>query len=132
MPALYMIHALYMVQNEAAVPTRIELRFYRTDAGNEPVRDWLKHQAEPERREIGLDLQRVQYRWPVGMPLCRPMGDGLWEVRTSLPNGTIARVLICFHEGELIALHGFIKKARKTPDEELKLARKRKKEVENG
>lgn len=113
-------------------PSKITLRFYRTEAGNEPVRDWLKDQAEPERREIGLDLQRVQYRWPVGMPLCRPMGSGLWEIRTSLPNGTVARVLICFHEGELIALHGFIKKTQKTPDEELKLARKRKKEVEHG
>lgn len=116
----------------AATPTKIELRFYRTKAGSEPVRDWLKDQAEPERREIGLDLQRVQYRWPVGMPLCRPMGDGLWEVRTSLPNRTIARVLICLHGGDLIALHGFIKKTQKTPDEDLKLARKRKKEVENG
>ncbi len=113
-------------------PTRIELRFYCTDAGNEPVRDWLKKQAEPERRTIGLDLQRVQFRWPIGMPLCRPMGNGLWEVRTSLPNGTIARVLICFHAGMLIALHGFIKKTQKTPDDDLKLALKRKKEVENG
>ena len=92
----------------------------------------LKGRNEPERREIGLDLQRVQYRWPVGMPLCRAMADGLWEVRTSLPNGTISRVLICFHAGELVALHGFIKKARKTPGEDLKLARQRKKEVENG
>ena len=79
-----------------------------------------------------MDLMRVQYRWPVGMPLCRPMGGGLWEVRTSLPSKTIARVLICFHDGVLVALHGFIKKTQKTPDEELKIARRRMKEVEDG
>lgn len=112
--------------------TRIELVFYCTDRGNEPVREWLKAQAEPERRAIGLDLQRVQFRWPIGMPLCRPMGNGLWEVRTSLPNGTIARVLICFHGQRLYALHGFIKKTQKTPAEDLKLALKRRKEVEHG
>lgn len=114
------------------VPARIALLFYRTDAGSEPVREWLRQQAEAERRAIGLDLQRVQFRWPIGMPLCRPMGDGLWEVRTSLPNKTVSRVLICFYDGSLIALHGFIKKTRKTPDGELKLALIRKKEVESG
>jgi phage-related protein len=112
--------------------SRIELSFYRTEAGNEPVRAWLKSLSDPERREVGLDLQRVQFRWPVGMPLCRPMGNGLWEVRTSLPNGTISRIFICFHAGQLIALHGFIKKTQKTPADDLKLALKRKKEVENG
>jgi phage-related protein len=66
------------------------------------------------------------------MPLVRPMGKGLFEVRISLPDGTIARVLFCFHDGELYALHGFIKKAQKMPDSELELARKRQKEIENG
>lgn len=85
-----------------------------------------------DRLKIGADLQRVQYRWPVGMPLCRALGDGLWEVRTNLSNKTISRVFICFHEGLLYALHGFIKKTQKTPDEELAIARKRKREVEDG
>ena len=110
-------------------PAKISLRFYRNGAGAEPVRDWLKELDRDDRLEIGMDLQRVQYRWPVGMPLCRPMGDGLWEVRTSLASKTIARVLFCFHEGTLVALHGFIKKSQKTPDEELKITRKRMKEV---
>jgi phage-related protein len=66
------------------------------------------------------------------MPLCRSLGEGLWEVRTNLPSKTIARVLICFHRGVLVALHGFIKKTRGTPDEDMKIARKRKKEVEDG
>lgn len=113
-------------------PTKIELHFYRSEAGNEPVRDWLKDQDEADRRAIGLDLMRVQYRWPVGMPLCRAMKGGLWEVRTNLPSNKISRVMICFHEGRLFALHGFIKKTQATPDTDLKLAQKRKKEIENG
>ncbi len=113
-------------------PPKIDLVFYQTDAGNEPVRDWLVELDPANRREIGLDLQRVQYRWPVGMPLVRPLGDGLFEIRTSLPNKTISRVLFCFHGGELFALHGFVKKSQRTPPEELKIARKRKTEVENG
>jgi phage-related protein len=113
-------------------PQKIDLVFYKTAAGNEPVRDWLVELDAANRREIGLDLQRVQYRWPIGMPLVRPLADGLFEVRTNLPDRTISRVLFCFHEGELFALHGFIKKSRATPPEDLKLARKRKAEVEDG
>jgi phage-related protein len=113
-------------------PEKIELVFYATDAGNEPVRDWLMGLALENRQAIGLDMMRVQFGWPVGMPLVRPMGKGLFEVRTDLPNKSIARVLFCFHDGELYALHGFIKKSKVTPDTDLKLARKRKKEVENG
>src|SRR5690349_14309899 len=113
-------------------PQKIELVFYRSESGNEPVRDWLLGLSEQNRREIGMDLMRVQFAWPVGMPLVRPLGDGLFEVRTSLPDGTTARVLFCFHDGELFALHAFIKKTQRTPPEDLKLARKRKTEVENG
>ena len=111
---------------------KIPLAFYRTAAGHEPVREWLRAMDRADRLEIGADLQRVQYRWPVGMPLCRALGDGLWEVRTKLPGKTISRVFICFHEEVLYALHGFIKKTRKTPDQDLAIARKRKREVENG
>jgi phage-related protein len=109
---------------------KIQLLFYRLPAGSEPVRDWLKALDDEAKLLIGFDLMRVQWRWPVGMPLCRGMGDGLWEVRTNLPNGRIARVLFCFHGQALVALHGFIKKSQKTPDGELDLARKRKKELE--
>ena len=105
--------------------------FYRTRGGGEIVRDWLRALGENERNAIGLDLMRVQFRWPVGMPLCRAMGDGLWEVRTSLPSNRIARVLFCVLKERIVVLHGFIKKTQKTPDEELALARKRKKEFES-
>jgi phage-related protein len=105
------------------------LQFYKNNIGNEPVRDWLLALDAPDRYAIGQDLMRAQWRWPVGMPLCRPMGQGLWEIRTSLPSNRIARVLVCLHKGKLVALHGFIKKTQKTPDDELTLARKRQKEL---
>jgi len=115
---------------EGPHPLKIPLVFFQTLAGSEPVREWLKGLPGAERQAIGRDLLRAQWRWPVGMPLCRPMGSGLWEVRTNLPTGRTARVLLCLCRGHLVALHGFIKKARTTPAEDLALARKRKKELE--
>lgn len=111
-------------------PRKIQLVFFRNDRGGEPVRDWLRDLDQAERRAIGTDLLRAQWRWPVGMPLCRPLGRGLWEVRTDLPNRRTARVFVCFYQGRLVALHGFIKKARATPEDDLTLARKRQKELE--
>jgi phage-related protein len=105
---------------------KIPLVFYRTETGNEPVREWLKGLDTADRHSVGLDLMRVQWRWPIGMPLCRSMAGGLWEVRANLPSDRVARVLFCLHKRQLVALHGFIKKTRATPDEDLKLARKRK------
>ena len=104
--------------------------FYRTRGGAELVRDWLRFLDERDRNAIGLDLMRVQFRWPVGMPLCRALGDGLWEVRTTLPSNRIARVSFCVARDRIVVLHGFIKKTQKIPDEDLTLARKRKKEFE--
>jgi phage-related protein len=111
-------------------PQKIQLVFFRNDVGSEPVREWLKSLDKAERHAIGRDLLRSQWRWPLGMPLCRPMGRGLWEVRTDLPSNRIARVLICFYQGRLVALHGFIKKTRATPADDLAVARKRRKELE--
>jgi len=82
-----------------------------------------------ERLAIGNDLLRAQWQWPVGMPLCRPLGDGLWEIRTDLPTKRTARVLLCVYRGHLVALHGFIKKTRATPAEDLALTRRRQKEL---
>jgi phage-related protein len=111
-------------------PRKLPLIFYSLRPGHEPVRDWLKGLPEVERQEIGKDLLRAQWRWPVGMPLCRPLGDGLWEIRTGLPTNRTARMLLCVYQQHLVALHGFIKKTRTTPDEDLALARKRRKELE--
>jgi phage-related protein len=109
---------------------KIPLIFFRSASGSEPVRDWLKGLDDSERQEIGRDLLRAQWRWPVGMPLCRPMGDGLWEVRTDLPSKRTARVLLCLCLRHLVALHGFIKKTRAAPDEDLTTARRRQRELE--
>lgn len=113
-------------QNQKRVPAR----FYQSDNATEPVRDWLKDLDKENRKLIGADIKTVEFGWPIGMPTCRPMGDGLFEVRTNLPNGQIARVLFCFFEGEMILLHGFIKKTRKTPAKELDIALKRKGKLE--
>lgn len=107
----------------------IPLRFWRSDAENEPVREWLNTLPREDRRAIGRDIRIVQFGWPLGLPLCRPLGLGLWEIRSSLPSKREGRVLFGFHDGELIAVHAFIKKTQKTPAAEIKLARKRLKEV---
>src|ERR1035437_9969683 len=78
-------------------PQKVPLIFARTEAGSEPVREWLKGLPEGERQAIGKDLLRAQWRWPVGMPLCRPLGNGLWEIRTNLPTKRTARVLLCLY-----------------------------------
>lgn len=102
--------------------------FYRTQVGNEVVRDWLRSLDDNDRSAIGQDLMRIQYRWPVGMPLCRAMGDGLWEVRSDLPSKRIARVLFSVRQTRIVVLHGFIKKSQRTPAGDLALARRRDRE----
>ncbi|MBZ5729478.1 MAG: type II toxin-antitoxin system RelE/ParE family toxin [Acidobacteriia bacterium] len=71
---------------ESPPPRKVPLIFFRTGAGAEPVREWLKELPEAERHAVGKDFLRAQWRWPAGMPLCRPMGGGLWEIRTDLPD----------------------------------------------
>lgn len=107
----------------------VPVRFYRNANGREPVLEWLRRLDRPDRQKIGLDLMRVQFGWPIGMPLVRGMGGGLWEVRSTLPSQRIARLMLCFEAETLIVLHGFIKKTQKTPAADLELARKRYKEV---
>ena len=111
---------------------RVPAVFYRTSSGAEPVRRWLKGLTAEDRRIVGLDIATLEYGWPVGMPVCRPITSrrGLWEVRSTLTGGRIARVLFCMHGGRMVLLHGFIKKTQQTLDSDLDLAMKRKKEVE--
>lgn len=78
---------------------------------NEPVREWLVNDlGQPDRQAVGMDLKAVEYGWPVGMPLCRRITSekGLWEVRSPISSGRIARVLLIVHDGKMILLHGFI------------------------
>ena len=109
-------------------PKRLPARFYRSNAGNEPVREWLKNLDPEDRRAIGEDIKDVEFSWPIGLPLVRSLGRELWEVRSGLPRGRIARVIFCIAEEHLVLLHGFIKKTQKTPRSEIDLALKRKKE----
>src|SRR5471030_1886038 len=105
-----------------STPRKIPVVFYRTPARVEVVRDWLRGLDEVDRNIIGQDLMRVQFRWPVGMPLCRTLGEGLWEVRSALTSNRIARVFFCFVDDRIVALHGVIKKSEKTPANDLELA----------
>ncbi len=98
--------------------------FFRTTAGNEPVREWLRSLDREERRVIGEDIKAVQFGWPLGMPLVRKLQPGLWEVRSRLGN-RIARVIFTIGDGKLVLLHAFFKKSQKTPKDELELAEAR-------
>src|ERR1700760_1259035 len=77
------------------LPKKLPAAFYRTPSGTEPVRDWLQDLPRDDRHKLGFDIGTVEYGWPVGMPLCRSLGDGLWEIRSDLPGNRTARVIFC-------------------------------------
>ena len=106
----------------------LDVRFYATKAGAEPLRDWLRSLPVEARKIVGDDVKTVQIGWPVGMPLVRNLEPGLWEVRVNLPAG-IARVLFTTDGPIMVLVHGFIEKTQQTPKQDLELARKRMKEV---
>jgi len=108
---------------------RLPAVFYALPSGREPVREWLKRLGPEDRKLVGEDIKDVEFSWPIGMPLCRPLGKGLWEVRSDLARGRIARVIFCVHDGRMVLLHGFMKKTQKTPKDDLDLATKRMKEI---
>ena len=110
--------------------TKLDVFFYRTESGNEPVRDWLKGLSKQDRRSLGGAIKTVQFGWPLGMPVVRKLDQGLWEIRSRLDK-RIARVIFTVQDGMLILLHGFIKKSQKTPREDLDLARDRQASLEN-
>lgn len=112
-------------------PKPIALVFWRSATGREPVREWLNELSREDKRTIGCDIAKVQYGWPMGLPLCRPLSAGLWEVRASLPSKREARVFFGFHDGMLVAVHAMMKKTQKTPTEDLALARQRFKELQS-
>lgn len=109
---------------ETLVANKLTVRFFLTEAGTEPVRVWLKGLSVEDCKAIGADIRTVQYGWPIGMPLVDHIDGDIWEVRTKLLN-TIARVLFIAEKGEMILLHGFIKKDQKTPKAEIDVARAR-------
>jgi phage-related protein len=106
------------------IAKKIAAVFFAGESGAEPVRDWLKGLDKADRVKIGEDIRTVEFGWPVGMPVCKPLGQGLYEVRTTLKD-RIARVLFGIENGEMVLLHGFIKKSQAAPKDDLELARKR-------
>ena len=62
--------------------------------------------------------------------MCKPLGKGLYEVRSSISDRRIARLIFVISGNEMVLLHGFIKKTQRTPKSDLDLALKRKKEYE--
>jgi phage-related protein len=111
------------MEHDSAEPI-LEVIFYCTTAGNEPVREWLKDLKREDRKTIGEDIKTAQYGWPLGMPLIRKLEPGLWEVRSNISQG-IARVIFTVERQTIVLLHGFVKKSRKTPVEDLNTARRR-------
>jgi phage-related protein len=104
---------------------RLPAAFFALPSGREPVRDWLRTLPKADRKAIGEDIKDVEFSWPIGMPLCRYLGNGLWEVRSDLPPGRIARVIFCVRSGRMVLLHGFIKKTQKMPLADREIATKR-------
>ena len=109
----------------------IQVVFYKTESGNEPVREWLQTMQKSDKKSLGEDIKTVQFGWPIGMPVVRKLDTGLWEIRTRLEQG-IARVLFTVFEGDIVLLHGFIKKSQKAPKEDMGLALKRMRSVKEG
>jgi len=80
---------------------------------------------DEDRKRIGEDIKTVEFGWPIGMPVCRPLGGGLYEVRTTLAQNRIARILFYIDKnGRMVLLDGFIKKTQKSPEDDLDLARR--------
>ena len=108
---------------------RVQARFFLTESGREPVKDWLLGLDRADRREVGRDLMTLEFGWPIGMPLSRPIGAGLHELRSTISGRRECRIFYYVDRfQQLILLHAFIKRSRATPKAELHLARERMKQ----
>lgn len=105
--------------------TAMPIAFWKSGVYREPVRDFLQSLSKDERKSMGDDIRRLQFGWPVGMPLVRKLDDRLWELRSSLPSKREVRIIFTAVGDTLVFLHGFIKKSQKTPLKELALAQQR-------
>lgn len=111
---------------------RIEVSFYAADSGREPVREWLLALDPGDRKIVGEDIKTVEFGWPIGMPTCRPMVGhrGLFEVRSNISDGRIARVLFVIEGSDMVLLHGFIKKSQKTAQADIDIAVRRRRKLQ--
>ena len=108
---------------------KLHARFYVNASGHRPVRDWILELPEGDRHTVGKDIQKVEFGWPLGRPHCAPLGSGLWEVRSNIGSNRIARVIFCMSDAHMVLLHGFVKKTQQTPQADIDLALRRKREV---
>lgn len=108
---------------------KLVARFYQSATGKKPVREWILSLSIEDRHTIGTDIQKVEFGWPIGRPHCAPVGDGVWEVRSEFSGHRIARVLFFMRDGEMVLLHGFVKKTQAISKQDLALAIKRRKEI---
>lgn len=108
---------------------RLPAAFFQLESGRGPVRDWFKELPPADRKIVSDDLRDLEFAWPVGMPLCRSLGGGLWEVRSTLTQHRIARVIFCVAHGHAVLVHAFIKKSQRTPPRDLEIARQRQREI---
>ena len=120
-----MYHYWYAIWMKTPI---LEVRFFKTETNNEPVRNWLQLQTVKDKKRIGEDIKTVQFGWPLGMPLVRHIDGEIWEIRCRLSGG-IARVLFVLENNIMILIHGFIKKQQKTPKQDLDLAKTRVKQL---
>lgn len=110
---------------------RLRVIFYRSARGREPVREWLRSLDKTSRRVIAEDIKTVQIGWPLGMPLARPMGGGLWDIRSRVRSRQF-RTVFSVEDGLMVLLHGFAKKSRAIPRREIDLCRRRAREMKSG
>ncbi|MXN79834.1 type II toxin-antitoxin system RelE/ParE family toxin [Burkholderia sp. 4701] len=111
--------------------TTLEVRFFRTACGNEPVRAWLKGLGQADRKAVGEEIKTVQIGWPLGMPLVRKMARDVWEIRITRPTRCM-RILFTVAGDTMVLLHGFVKQSAATPRSDLDAATSRLKALRNG
>jgi phage-related protein len=104
----------------------LQVYFYKTESGNEPVREWLKSLDIIDKKIIGEDIMTVQFGWPIGMPLVKHLKNGLWEVRSNISSKRISRVIFFLLNNRIILVDGFIKKTQNTPKQNLEISLERK------
>jgi phage-related protein len=108
----------------------IPVSFWKSDLGREPVREFLHALPYDDKKVVGRDLRRLQFGWPIGMPLVRKLQGPIWELRSTLPSKRELRILFATEENKLVLLHVIIKKTQKTPNADLQLALQRSKDLD--
>ncbi|TFF27793.1 type II toxin-antitoxin system RelE/ParE family toxin [Jiella endophytica] len=105
--------------------------FYASASGRRPVREWLMDLPPADRKTIGEDIATLEFSWPIGRPKCAAIAGqkNMFEVRSNISSGRIARVLFVIIGHEMILLHAFVKKTQRLPEKDLRLAITRMRDV---